>query len=282
MLDHNSRPDSLQPKPRFTGIFIPVEILELQELSLLDQMLLSWIDALYCRDYGGCFASNEYLATRLKVKVDTISKSLTKLKRLDLIKEVSFDGRRRVIKACVKEFVEKSQSYADQDLNPMQTRTKILGGLGEKSYAINIYKKEERKEDILPRNPRENSHTASPIRERTPDISFSFEKREFENIADQDITSWKEAYPNSNIQQELKVMIQWILANPTKTKSRKSWRKFIVNWLQKSDEKSMNRTAYQSMNQKSQKDQLLSRHTGLQKDHSPRNVSRTLDFSDCT
>ena len=36
-----------EPKPRFTGIFIPVEILNLKKLSLFEKLLLSFINDLF-------------------------------------------------------------------------------------------------------------------------------------------------------------------------------------------------------------------------------------------
>lgn len=134
------------PSPRFTGIFIPVEILEIEELSLLDQMLLSWIDALYSKKYGGCFASNEYLASRLRVKENTIAKSLIKLRDLGLIETVSFDGRHRVMKSNINKFINESQSKSALDYNPSLSMTKIQPRVGEKSNPSYIYTKEERKE----------------------------------------------------------------------------------------------------------------------------------------
>lgn len=86
-----------EPVPRFTGIFIPVEILELKNLSYLEKFLLSWIDALYCKKHGGCFVSNKHLANKLDVKENTVSKALTHFRKLKLIEDVSFDGRTRVI-----------------------------------------------------------------------------------------------------------------------------------------------------------------------------------------
>lgn len=136
---------------RFSGIFIPVEILEMDELSPIEQILLSWIDALYHDDDGGCFASNTYLAQKLKVKENTISKSLTKFRLLGLIEDVSFNGRRRVIRALVAKKVDEVQSkrsrktmFTDDlepglDLNPMQTGIKIQPCIGEKSNAL-IYR----------------------------------------------------------------------------------------------------------------------------------------------
>ena len=112
------------PKPRFTGVFLPVEIMELESLTYLDQILLAWIDALFCPDHGGCYAKNEYLAQKLRTKENTIAKAITKLRGMGLIKDVSFDGRNRVIRATIAEYVNQCQSNAGLDLNPMQGLTK--------------------------------------------------------------------------------------------------------------------------------------------------------------
>lgn len=141
----------MNPNPRFTGIFIPVEILEMEDLTLLDQLLLSWIDALYSKEHGGCFAKNDYLADRLRVKENTIAKALTKLRQKGLIEDVSFDGRHRIIRAKVGKFVEESQSNPALDLNPTQTWTKIQPSIGLESKPIIIYRKEDSKEDIYKR-----------------------------------------------------------------------------------------------------------------------------------
>lgn len=85
------------PTPRFTGIFIPVEILEIQGLTPSEIILLSWIDALQCRQKGGCFASNSYLALKLHLKEKHVSDMISKLKSLNLIKQISFNGRIRIL-----------------------------------------------------------------------------------------------------------------------------------------------------------------------------------------
>ena len=69
--------EELVPTPRFTGIFIPVEILEMHDLTYLELILLSWIDALYCKKHRGCFASNAYLASKLQSQPNTIAKAIT-------------------------------------------------------------------------------------------------------------------------------------------------------------------------------------------------------------
>jgi hypothetical protein len=112
---HSNNP---YPSPRFTGLFLPVEILEMEELTPTDIMLLSWIDALYSKEHGGCFASNEYFVKRLRLKENTIRVLITKLVDLGLVERVSFDGRQRILRACKEKwFNRKSQSRSDRDLN---------------------------------------------------------------------------------------------------------------------------------------------------------------------
>ncbi|TGM95027.1 helix-turn-helix domain-containing protein [Leptospira levettii] len=50
---------------------------------------------------GGCFASNQYLADLLNLKVNTISKNISELKRLGLVKQTKFDGRKRFLAPSV-------------------------------------------------------------------------------------------------------------------------------------------------------------------------------------
>lgn len=185
--------DDLTPSPRFTGIFIPVEILEDSDLSMLEQLLLSWIDALYKEEYGGCFAKNEYFAQRFGVKVNTIVKALINLRKKGLIEDVSFDGRRRVIRAKVAEYIERRRSQAACDYNHRQHVKKITGSMGKKSHPHYIESKEEIKEEItslkVPKSPPKKSSkksaaaqppaaTAACGEDFSPDEEFSEEVKE--------------------------------------------------------------------------------------------------------
>jgi len=66
-------------------------------------------------------------------------------------------------------------------------------------------------------------------------INFNFDKEEWENITPKDIERWKEAYPACDIDIELAQMREWLLSNPDKKK--KNYRRFITNWLSRSQEK---------------------------------------------
>lgn len=148
--------DSPKPNPRFTGLFIPAEVLDIPDLSPNEIILLAWIDALYNEEYKGCFASNTYFSEKLRVKEDTITRMISKLKEKDLIEQVSFDGRTRILRASKENwFKEKNtESEADSDLNPRQTRKKILGRPGKKSGATYIENKEENKANNTPLPPK--------------------------------------------------------------------------------------------------------------------------------
>jgi hypothetical protein len=117
-----------QPSPRFTGIFIPVEVLEREDLSLLEKILLSWIDAMYSTQHGGCFASNEYLGKKLGVEANTIAKTLSHLRKLEFIEDVSFDGRTRVIRSRVNAIIENEQGKAALEKNPSRVGEKSNPG----------------------------------------------------------------------------------------------------------------------------------------------------------
>jgi hypothetical protein len=118
--------NSINQSSRFTGIFIPAEILAFEELSLFEMILLATVDSLYCSDHGGCYASNEFLGKRLRgAQENTVSKALTNLRHLGLIEDVSFDGRKRVIRALINKYIDKVQSKSGLDKNPM--------GVGQKS-----------------------------------------------------------------------------------------------------------------------------------------------------
>jgi uncharacterized protein YdaU (DUF1376 family) len=50
-------------------------------------------------------------------------------------------------------------------------------------------------------------------------------------IFETDIAEWEPAFPAVNVRQQLASMRQWLIANPTKRKTRRGMRKFVVGWL---------------------------------------------------
>ncbi len=67
------------------------------------------------------------------------------------------------------------------------------------------------------------------------EIDFSFEERKFLNIKIEDKAGWKDAYPAVDIDQELRIAREWLLANPSKRKS--NYRQFLNNWFRREQDK---------------------------------------------
>ena len=86
-----------------------------------------------------------------------------------------------------------------------------------KEYKINIIKYKELNKD------------------NKKEIDFTFEERKFLNIKIEDKAGWKDAYPAVDIEQELRIAREWLLANPSKRKS--NYRQFINNWLRREQDK---------------------------------------------
>lgn len=95
-----------EPSRTFTGLWLPRDILE-ANLNWIQRLLWAEVYALHSEEHGGCFASNAYLAKVFGAGEGTIANALTKLRETGWLRDVSFDGRQRVIRAVYAPFTEK-------------------------------------------------------------------------------------------------------------------------------------------------------------------------------
>lgn len=84
----------------FRGVWIPAEVYLDERLSALEKIILVEIDSL-SPDDGSCFASNEYLSAFCQCSTRKVSDAITKLISLGYVEQVSFDGRKRVLRSCL-------------------------------------------------------------------------------------------------------------------------------------------------------------------------------------
>lgn len=77
----------------FKGVWIPKEIWLNKDLSLIEKVLLVEIDSLDNENH--CIASNEYFAEFFGCSERTISRAVTRLKELNYITELPFNGKHR-------------------------------------------------------------------------------------------------------------------------------------------------------------------------------------------
>lgn len=98
----------------FKGVWIPKEIWLNEELTLLEKIIFVEIDSLDNENH--CVAGNEYFATFCNCSESKVSKAIKKLKDLNMIEEISFDGRHRKIRV-VKNTIESSKKYEAESQN---------------------------------------------------------------------------------------------------------------------------------------------------------------------
>jgi len=91
----------------FTGVFIPwwmFEFFENQTLNPKEVMLLAEILSLSHKQLG-CVASNAYLGKLFNVTENRITAMITKMKKLKVLKQVGFNGRKRILKVISEPLV---------------------------------------------------------------------------------------------------------------------------------------------------------------------------------
>ena len=74
-------------------------------------------------------------------------------------------------------------------------------------------------------------------------ISLSLNTGEEYPIYDEDIKKWQELYPSVDIMQALRNMKGWLMANPTRRKTKSGIKRFIVGWLSRQQNNGTNKTA---------------------------------------
>ena len=104
------------------------------------------------------------------------------------------------------------------------------------------------KPDSSPLSPPKGSPFPPKVKENTPPppegespkqnrasekIAFDASARSFSGIKEEDRKGWKEAFPGVNIDQELKIAVEWLLSNPTKN-PKSNARAFLTRWFTRS------------------------------------------------
>ena len=118
-----------EPQRGFTGYWIPVEIVTDVNLRPVEKLLIAEIYALQKGDPRGCRASNEHLAKHVGMTAGSVANAITKLRRLGYIEDVSFDGRKRFVRAILLKASWRQLSSDDEGSihHPMKINT--LGNL---------------------------------------------------------------------------------------------------------------------------------------------------------
>lgn len=85
-------------------------------------------------------------------------------------------------------------------------------------------------------NPKE--YCAEPqAADAPPVISLPLNDGTFFNVSENDRAKWSQLYPNVDVLQQLRNMLGWCDANPTKRKTRGGIKRFITAWLAREQDK---------------------------------------------
>ena len=71
----------------------------------------------------------------------------------------------------------------------------------------------------------------------TSSIKIPLNDKSFYDVPLQRISEWKDVFPAVNVEEQLKRMVVWCNANPTKKKTRRGVERFITNWLSREQDR---------------------------------------------
>jgi predicted transcriptional regulator len=134
--------DANNPIKEYTGVWIPVEVMESEELEPLDKLVYGEIAS-----FRECYGSNEWLAKRVKRSVRTVIGSVNKLVELGFVERSGFNGRFRMLRCAVFRTADM-QNSAQQTCQILHTENKVKnkvknnGGKPQNEAVENSDKKE--------------------------------------------------------------------------------------------------------------------------------------------
>ena len=156
----------------FKGVWIPKDIWLHTELSFLEKCLAAEIDSLDGDD--GCYASNQYFMNLFGLKESTIRNAIGKLKKLNLVKQVGFDGRERILRGYSKLRVSPQTDSGQTAEKPAGRPSKY-----QRSRTKNIHieeRKEERKDKSAAGASEINNLLFKKLKERNPKFKIKSKK----------------------------------------------------------------------------------------------------------
>lgn len=134
--------DANNPIKEYTGVWIPAEVMESEELEPLDKLVYGEIAS-----FRECYASNAWLAKRIKRSEATASRSVRKLIELGFVENCGFNGRFRIVR--VVKFAESASSNMSRlpsqiclTENKVKNKVNNIGGEPQNEAVENSDKKE--------------------------------------------------------------------------------------------------------------------------------------------
>src|SRR5215472_17455900 len=87
-----------EPPQQYTGTWLPRHVMRMLwrgKLTPIEVMVLATIDSMVGEH--GCWASNSYIADLIHIREKSAGRIICRLRKLQLVKQIGFDGRRRYL-----------------------------------------------------------------------------------------------------------------------------------------------------------------------------------------
>lgn len=262
-----------EQKRRFDGVWIPAEIWLSETLSLIDKIVLTEINSLD-NEETGCYASNQYLAKFCQCSERKITDSITKLKKMGLIEQISFNGRTRILKIVrqsskncyaesqillgeiynidyninnkeniLKESSENQKQCNYSNSNLTSSTMVDIESVGPSSKANALTREEVCITDTSSIEETKPSHTNKVSVDSGKEIiSFMLKDNTEFKVTEGIYNEYEQLYPNVNVMQELRNLKAWCISNPSKRKTRKGALRFVNGWLSRKQGQYSNNT----------------------------------------
>ena len=189
-----------------------------------------WITLLAaCRPNGIAYVSAVYLSSICHLPLSRVEVALARLESPDDHSRSLGDDGRRIQRVDGGYEIINYILYRDASLKDAEAERKRL-------YRERIKVVRTEPDDV-----RTLSASVS-----VSNISFDLSSLSWCGISDDDVKGWKEAYPACDIKIELAKMKEWVLSNKAKGK-KSNWRRFITNWLSRSQDRGGTKKGKQSM-----------------------------------
>jgi hypothetical protein len=192
-----------------------------------------WITLLaMCKENGIAFVSPVFLSSVCRLEISQVRESLRKLSDIDENSRSKNDEGRRIREVQGGFQVINYLTYRTQSLRGAEAERKRLYR-EEKKEASEVVRTKPDDFDSVRNCP---DASASAICNLPSSSLISYKGREWEGISSEDMEAWSKAYPACDLKSEFSKMSEWLIANPKKA-VKSNWRRFIVNWLSRSQDK---------------------------------------------
>lgn len=129
------------PVKQYKGVWLPKEILDNPDLTPTEKILLAIIESLDDEELGGCYASNEYLGSKIDSPAKSTSNRIASLKEKGYIIQTKYDGRHRFIRSILSQKWNQSPQFVESG--------STICGVSEQGYQQGSDIKEDNKEAII-------------------------------------------------------------------------------------------------------------------------------------